>query len=138
MSRAAYGGKPQTPYNCLRRQMAWPTTVVSVAILTLAILNPLLCILHCSLSAHRSTIHDDNQQPFLCNLARETRPSAAPFTLVWSGPRAVYEALPIFAVSLAPITLIVIAITVVWSREPQHIPRPSSPPPKLQLNSNLA
>ncbi|NTV63625.1 MAG: hypothetical protein HGA65_08830, partial [Oscillochloris sp.] len=69
--------------------------IIGTAILTLAILNPLLCLLHC---AHFSFAPDplsDQQHQFLCGLAHEGEPTATPARLDWGAPRVVYELVPL-------------------------------------------
>lgn len=115
----------------LGRWMLWSRRIVGAAILTLAILNPLLCLLHCALSHHTTITRSSDQQHFICDLAGTFEPAAAPFSLVWSGPRAVYEVVPIFSVSLVLITLIATMVRVLRACAPQHIPCPALPPPKM-------
>ncbi|NNJ11340.1 hypothetical protein EKD04_013440 [Chloroflexales bacterium ZM16-3] len=128
--RVVASGKQITSSH-LRRWDAWPTAIIAAAILTIAILNPLLCVLHCALSNYHTQGSSGDQSHFLCNLASETQPAATPFDLVWDGPRAVYEVTLPFAVPLALITVFVTATAAARICLPQHIPGPSLPPPKI-------
>jgi hypothetical protein len=136
-TEASRESTPITGYR-RRRWLTWPMAIISVAVLTLALFNPLLCILHCALAHQHVAAHADDPQHFLCNLARETQPAATPFDRVWDGPRSVYELTPLGALVIALIIVIVTVVTDPRSHAPQHITRPSAPPPKIGLRSNLA
>jgi len=112
--------------------MAWPTIIVGGAILTLAILNPLLCILHCALVHSQALVHSGDDTPFLCNLASDTQPTTAPVDQPWNGLRAVYEVVPPVALSLVLIMAVVAAFPIARVYALQHIAEPSSPPPKMR------
>ncbi|MBX0329523.1 hypothetical protein K2Z83_17775 [Oscillochloris sp. ZM17-4] len=126
----AASGKQMT-YSHLRRRAPWPTLVVGVAILTIAILNPLLCVLHCALSHRHADPRSGEPSLYLCELAGEAQPAAAPFELVWAGPRAIYEVTLPFTVALARIAVSAADASAAPTLPSQHIPGPSSPPPKI-------
>jgi len=134
---ASTGNTPITNHR-RRHRLTWPTAIISVAVLTLAILNPLLCILHCALAHQHPAARADTQPAFLCQLAHDTQPAATPFDRVWDGPRAVYEVTPLSAVSFVLIIVITAIITAPRARAPQHITKPSFPLPKIGLHSTLA
>lgn len=117
----------------LQRWLAWSTAIIRCAVLTLALLNPLLCILHCALVHQHPAVRADAQPAFLCQLAHDTQPAATPFDRVWDGPRAVYELTPLSALALALTISIVSLIAAPRRHAPQHITRPSAPPPKIGL-----
>ncbi len=132
-SEASTGNPPITNHR-RRHWLAWPTAIISMAVLTLALLNPFLCILHCALSHQHPALGADAQSAFLCQLARDTQPAATPpFDRVWDGPRAVYEMTPLVALTL---TLIIISVAVHPGPQapgPQHITCPAAPPPKIRF-----
>jgi len=139
MRREASTSSTRITDHRLRRRLAWSTVIIRCAVLTLALLNPLLCIVHCALSHQHAAVHADDPQRFLCNLARDTQPAATPpFDRVWDGPRAVYELTPLGALALALVVVIVTTIAAPRLHAPQHITQPSAPPPKIVLCSTLA
>jgi hypothetical protein len=107
-------------------------------VLTLALLNPLLCILHCALAHQHPAVRADVQPAFLCQVAHDTQPAATPFDRVWDGPRAVYELTPLGALVLGLTIIIVAMIAAPCPHASQHITKPSAPPPKIGLHSQLA
>ena len=138
MRREASTGNTLITNHRRRRWLTWPTAIISVAVLTLAIFNPLLCILHCALAHQHPAVGADAQPAFLCQIAHDTQPAATPFDRVWDGPRAVYEVTPFSAVSFILIIVIMAIIMAPRARAPQHITKPSAPPPKIGLRSTLA
>ncbi|MEI7772541.1 MAG: hypothetical protein WCI67_21305 [Chloroflexales bacterium] len=138
MRREASTGNTLITNHRRRRWLTWPTAIISVAVLTLAIFNPLLCILHCALAHQHPAVGAATQPAFLCQIAHDTQPAATPFDRVWDGPRAVYEVTPFSAVSFILIIVIMAIIMAPRARAPQHITKPSAPPPKIGLRSTLA
>jgi hypothetical protein len=105
--------------------------IIGGAILTLAILNPLLCILHCTLPHPHAPVRSGDHVPFLCNVASDTQPATAPVDQPWNGLRAVYEVVLPVARWFVLITAIVVAFPTAQAGAPQHIADPSFPPPKI-------
>lgn len=127
----AHGERPTWP--TLPRRVSRAATVIScAAAFLIAFLNPLLCLIHCAFAHQHATLTSE-QQVFLCNLGHSTASTlSAPFSAVWSGPRAVYPALPV-----APPMLVVILVVVIWLAPLTtgvciYIPPPSFPPPKAR------
>ncbi|WP_129629747.1 hypothetical protein [Candidatus Oscillochloris fontis] len=104
--------------------------IIGTALLTLAILNPLLCMFHCA-RAHYLHSRMQPQRIFLCDLRGDPLPTAAPLAQVWGGPRAIYEAVPSVCLTLILITLVSQIFHRFQMQVAQHIVGPTSPPPKL-------
>jgi hypothetical protein len=105
--------------------------VIGFAVFTLAVLNPLLCLVHCAQAHHRLTHLTPEQQAFLCDLGPDQQSGlSAPFEKVWSGPRAVYEALLFAPVSLMVLAVRLTFIAMALTDPPQYLAAPEFPPPK--------
>jgi hypothetical protein len=133
MRSAANSGTLYVAAQCLRQCARWPRALICAAVLTLALLNPVLCILHCAwIHVHPAALADDAQH-FLCNLAHAAEPTAAPLQRVWDGPRAVYELTPLVVFAL---TLMMLSFPIrpdLLPQPRQHMTGPSAPPPKIGL-----
>jgi hypothetical protein len=107
--------------------------LLSWSILTLAILNPLLCLMHCAMTRQHPAL--SREQPhFLCDLGNpDAKSEPAAFAAVWSGPRAVHEALPLVAAALVVIVALVTRIATTPLNVRQHVPLRDRPPPKVPL-----
>jgi len=100
------------------------------SILTLAILNPLLCLMHCAMIRQHPALSTE-QQHFLCDLGdRDAKGWPGAFSAVWSGPRAVHEALPLSPDGLVVIMALVMILLAAPLNIRQHLPLPDRPPPK--------
>lgn len=103
------------------------------SILTLAILNPLLCLMHCAMTRQHPALSTE-QRHFLCDLGNpDAKEGAGAFTAVWSGPRAVHEALPLFATALVVVVALVTILVTAPLNVRQHVPLRDRPPPKVPL-----
>lgn len=110
------------------RWMHWSFMIIGVAVLTLAVLNPLLCLIHYTFSQRAIFIH--HRQFFLCHLTDELQPTALPAHEVWREPRMVYEIIPVMNLVVLPVILLVALITFVFPVALQYSTPPTSPPPK--------
>lgn len=119
-----------------RQSLRWPTLLVVAAVLALAILNPALCILHCSLAHEHDSRLVGDQRQFLCDLENPVGTAlSAPFSAVWSSPRAVYEALPTIPVLLTIIVVVVIRLRAAAIDAPSVLRIPAFPPPKPMVSA---
>lgn len=105
------------------------------SIVTIALLNPLLCLMHCAMSGRHAALSTE-QRHFLCDLgATDAEYVSGPFAAVWSGPRAVYEALPLPAAALVIVVALVTILVVAPLTVRQHVPLRDRPPPKAPCPS---
>ncbi|NCC33376.1 MAG: hypothetical protein EOM24_15360 [Chloroflexia bacterium] len=108
------------------------TVISCVAALLIGFINPLLCLIHCAFSRQHVTLTSE-QQVFLCDLgSRMTSIVSAPFSAVWSGPRAVYPALQVAPPMLVVIFIIVLRLRSLIAKVRIYLPPPSFPPPKVR------
>ncbi|GEM_PF-1478139 len=107
------------------------------SIATIAILNPLLCLAHCTLTRRHATLSAE-QRLFLCDLGNVAEEHiSGPFTAVWNGPRAVYEALPLTTLSVAIVIALVATLVTISLSLREHIPLLDRPPPRVLLHAHL-
>lgn len=99
------------------------------AVFTLAVLNPLLCLLHCTYAQRYATL--SSEQHILCELRyRSPALISAPLTAVWGSPQAVYQALLLSVPALLVVIVMVARLASPAARVRAHIPLPEFPPPK--------
>lgn len=123
----------ERPSTAIRLRIA--SLIVFWSVITIAVLNPLLCLFHCAFSRPPSAL-GEAQRHFLCDLDDSTPSFApAPFAAVWSGPRAVYEALPVTQLRIVVVMMLVAVLVNLPLRGSQHITLPDRPPPKLPLQA---
>ncbi|MFQ3661830.1 MAG: hypothetical protein SNJ69_05475 [Chloroflexaceae bacterium] len=126
---------PDTSPHSIRARIAAVLLFWSIA--TIAILNPLLCLAHCTLT-HRHTALSAEQQLFLCDLGDAAEEHiSGPFTAVWNGPRAVYEALPLIITGLAVVVALLAILATASLSLHQHIPLLDRPPPRARPCAHL-
>lgn len=103
------------------------------SILTLALLNPLLCLMHCAMTRQHPALSTEHRH-FLCDLGNpDAKRGSGAFVVVWSGLRAVHEALPLPATALIVVVVLVTILVTAPLYVRQHIPLRDRPPPKLPL-----
>ncbi len=103
------------------------------SILTIALLNPLLCLMHCAMTRQHPALSTEHRH-FLCDLGNpDAKGGDGAFVVVWSGPRAVHEALPLPATALIVVMVLVTILVTASLYVRQHIPLRDRPPPKLPL-----
>ncbi|WP_129674274.1 hypothetical protein [Candidatus Chloroploca sp. Khr17] len=108
------------------------TVISCTAALLIGFINPILCLIHCAFSRQHTTLTSE-QQIFLCDLEpRITSSVSAPFSAVWSGPRAVYPALQVAPPMLVVIFIIVLRLDFLIATVRIYLPPPSFPPPKVR------
>ncbi|MCS6882814.1 MAG: hypothetical protein RMK84_09735 [Oscillochloridaceae bacterium] len=108
------------------------------SIVTIALVNPLLCLVHCAMSERHAALSAE-QRHFLCDLGdTDAGRVSGPFAAVWSGPRAVYEALPLPATALVIVVALVGILVAAPLTARQHAPLRDRPPPKAPFRSASA
>ncbi|MBP1468889.1 hypothetical protein EYB53_024485 [Candidatus Chloroploca sp. M-50] len=108
------------------------TVISCAAALLIGFINPILCLIHCAFSHQHATLTSE-QQIFLCDLGpRITSSISAPFSAVWSNPRAVYPALQVAPPMLVVIFIVVLRLDFLIAAVRIYLPPPSFPPPKVR------
>lgn len=130
----AHRQQPARPATCYPRHMAHAAIAISwAAVLLIAFLNPVLCLLHCALT-HQHPALTSEQRSFLCDLGWSTDALvSAPFSAVWNGPRAVYPAVRVVAPILSIVILVVATLRPHTARVCTYIAPPRFPPPRVRL-----
>lgn len=114
------------------------TLITCGAAFTIAILNPLLCLLHCAYSQHHAGLSGERES-FLCDLEISSPALISePYAAVWKSPRAVYQALLLPTLALIIVVVIVAHISPPTSGILGYTPLPEFPPPKARPRPGLS
>jgi hypothetical protein len=104
--------------------------LVYCAAFTIALLNPLLCMLHCAITVPPPALTSE-QRHFLCGIGSATQTVfSAPVGAIWHGPQVIQPALPVAAIALPallPVVLMALPTSVI---RPQNRLQPELPPPR--------
>lgn len=102
--------------------------LVVLVVLTLALLNPLACLIHCAAMEHAAAPVSNLASVFLCDLQHTSAPGDATPT---PAPRAVYPGVMPVLILLTVFTLVLYAAAL-YIRSPYvRYDTPPTPPPRL-------